>query len=454
MSTISASTTTTTAYVVTADTTGTLVLQTGASPTTALTIDTSQNVGIGTASPTDKLTVSASVRFGATSSNRILYLGQSSPADNGAGSLEFQVSNTVKNWAIRTNNNVAGALEFCPSTTAGGTTYTTPSMLIDSSGNVGIGTTPNTKFEVNGQIRSSGSTAQALYLYGAAGVKPYIDINEYGVGDFYIGAGSTTSGVLSIGPTLASASGINVDRSGNVGVGTASPSTFGKVAVSVAGTTTPTSLTTVGPSSVNLYAATNGGSTDSTMGVFGWNATTGIGSGIGFSRENSSDWGTQLRFYTHPTSTSNIADITERMRIDSSGNVNIGSSTAPNTGSLSNRFLQLVANGYGSVGTAASNGVLTFTCNISANTATTFLYCADIDKWGGVILISYVRDADQNRSGMKMVRYSYNRTYTTLLDSSQNSGATFSVSANNLQVTIGGAGTYLTQFTIWGSAGP
>jgi hypothetical protein len=47
MSTISASTTTTTAYSVTADTTGTLVLQTGATPTTAVTIDTSQNVGVG-----------------------------------------------------------------------------------------------------------------------------------------------------------------------------------------------------------------------------------------------------------------------------------------------------------------------------------------------------------------------------------------------------------------------
>lgn len=44
MSTISASTTTTTAYVVTADTTGALVLQTGASPTTAVTIGTSQQV--------------------------------------------------------------------------------------------------------------------------------------------------------------------------------------------------------------------------------------------------------------------------------------------------------------------------------------------------------------------------------------------------------------------------
>ena len=47
MSTIAASTTTTTAYKVAADTTGTLVLQTGATPTTAVTIDGSQNVGIG-----------------------------------------------------------------------------------------------------------------------------------------------------------------------------------------------------------------------------------------------------------------------------------------------------------------------------------------------------------------------------------------------------------------------
>lgn len=46
MSTISASTTSTTAYKVTADTTGTLVLQTGATPTTAVTIDGSQNVKV------------------------------------------------------------------------------------------------------------------------------------------------------------------------------------------------------------------------------------------------------------------------------------------------------------------------------------------------------------------------------------------------------------------------
>ena len=218
---------------------------------------------------------------------------------------------------------------------------------------------------------------------------------------------------------------VTVDTSQNVGIGTASPTAKldvrgGVFVIPSAGWSSGNTAT------INLGDSGNGWSCP-----YGLINTLSAYNGLAFSTGN-----------------------TERMRIDSSGNVNIGSSTAPNTGSLSNRFLQLVANGYGSVGTASSNGILNFTCTIAANTATTFLTPVDIDKWGGVILISYVRDADQNRSGMKMVRYAYNRTYTTLVDSSQNSGATFSVSANNLQVTIGGAGNYLTQITIWGSAGP
>jgi hypothetical protein len=47
MSTISSSTTTTTAYTVSADTTGTLVIQTGATPTTAVTVNASGALGVG-----------------------------------------------------------------------------------------------------------------------------------------------------------------------------------------------------------------------------------------------------------------------------------------------------------------------------------------------------------------------------------------------------------------------
>jgi hypothetical protein len=56
-STISAGTTAGTAIAVAGDTTGNLAFQTNGT-TTAMTIDTSQNVGIGTASPSNRLDVS------------------------------------------------------------------------------------------------------------------------------------------------------------------------------------------------------------------------------------------------------------------------------------------------------------------------------------------------------------------------------------------------------------
>ena len=60
MSIIKSGTTSTTAYQVEANTNGDLVLQTNGS-TTALTIDTSQNVGIGTSSPGTKLEVTGDI---------------------------------------------------------------------------------------------------------------------------------------------------------------------------------------------------------------------------------------------------------------------------------------------------------------------------------------------------------------------------------------------------------
>jgi hypothetical protein len=71
MTTISSSTTSTTAYKVTADTTGALVLQTGATPTTAMTIDANQRskfpttIGIGNATPS---TSGSGITFPATQS--------------------------------------------------------------------------------------------------------------------------------------------------------------------------------------------------------------------------------------------------------------------------------------------------------------------------------------------------------------------------------------------------
>jgi len=48
-------------------------------------------------------------------------------------------SNIATNWQIRQNDKVPGDLTITPSTAAGGTTFTTPAMTLDSSGNMALG---------------------------------------------------------------------------------------------------------------------------------------------------------------------------------------------------------------------------------------------------------------------------------------------------------------------------
>lgn len=104
MSTISASTTTTTAYQVSADITGALVFQTGSTPTTGLTIDTGQRskfpttIGIGGATPS---TSGSGVTFPATQSassdaNTLddYEEGTWTPTDNSGAGLSFTTSAT------------------------------------------------------------------------------------------------------------------------------------------------------------------------------------------------------------------------------------------------------------------------------------------------------------------------------------------------------------------------
>lgn len=90
------------------------------------------NVGIGTTSPTDRLTVVSSggkstIAIGNTAlstySQLLMYGGQG----------KF-------NWSIGAQYNVNNAFEITPSTATEGTTFTTPAFVITSASQVGIGT--------------------------------------------------------------------------------------------------------------------------------------------------------------------------------------------------------------------------------------------------------------------------------------------------------------------------
>jgi len=115
MSTISASTTTTTAYKVTADTTGTLVLQTGSTPTTAVTIGSDQSVTFagavslsGNQTTTGNLTVNGNTTLGDASTDTVLITG--APSIGGAGlGMGMGFRNRIINGAMVIDQRNAGA---------------------------------------------------------------------------------------------------------------------------------------------------------------------------------------------------------------------------------------------------------------------------------------------------------------------------------------------------------
>jgi len=130
---------------------------------------------------------------------------------------------------------------------------------------------------------------------------------------------------------------MRIDSSGNVGIGITS-----MVNPLHVGVTSNTASKTSGSAFDGGALRLDGGlsTTDSEVAILGGNSTS-LSSGIGFARQSSSDWGTQLRFYTHGTAITTTDELTERMRIDASGNLLVGMTSA----STSNDGAGIRANG-------------------------------------------------------------------------------------------------------------
>lgn len=143
-----------------ADSSGVLALATGTG-TTAVTIDASQNVGIGVTSMAQKLQVNGKAIIG-------------SYASTGAYGLYLRsdASNVHYNWQISTQNTVSGAFEIARSDAVGSSTFNTPSVVIDSIGNLLVGTTSGTA-----KVAVKGNAAGALSLVFNSTSDVMIEVN-------------------------------------------------------------------------------------------------------------------------------------------------------------------------------------------------------------------------------------------------------------------------------------
>jgi hypothetical protein len=192
MSTISASTTTTTAFRITTDTAGTLVFQTGSTPTTAVTIDTSQRAAF--------------------------------------------VAGTAAAPAITTAGDTDTGIFFPAANTLAFSTNGTEDARFDANGNFGLGVTPS--------AWGTGSSVRALQfnsgsLWSFSNTAMYLGHNFFfnGTNRLYSNTGPAAeyqlfngthawniAGSGSAGAVVTFNQAMTLDASGNLGVGTTSPS--------------------------------------------------------------------------------------------------------------------------------------------------------------------------------------------------------------------------------------
>jgi len=301
MSSISSGTTTTTGYVVSSDTTGALVLKTGSAATTAVTIDASQNVGIGTSSPGNKLTVNGG------STQTVVSFASTSTA------VFYSLANSGSQTFIGNDSTSGSFVVQTP-----GSSYSTKFIITDA-GNVGIGTTsPSSLYSgANNLVVGGGTGGTGMTIYsgtssvgrlffadGTSGADAYRGWVEYS----HIGNDMTfgTNGATKL----------TLDNSGNLGLGV-TPSVYwgGNKGLDVG--SPGCGLTSRQNNEINLCQNA----------AFNVYATTGAAAIFGIGNNGQFAWNQAAS-----GTAGNTITFTTRMLLDTSGNLLLG--TTSNNGRL------------------------------------------------------------------------------------------------------------------------
>lgn len=201
-----------------------------------IAINTSGNVGIGTTSPGAKLDVRGDIFLGAGLSEKLragANLSYIEPYNISTGDMTFYSTFASAGFNFNTVNSA------------------TPKVRIDSTGNVGIGTTsPSQKLDVNGNIITSGYILRGSHSSGyLVGSYNNIGANDsksnpiYTIGTAYVPTDTTTGNMYGIGYSYSNFWGVG--KPTGWGLYTASNGTIGNV-IADSGIWTAGSITAVG----------------------------------------------------------------------------------------------------------------------------------------------------------------------------------------------------------------
>ena len=279
---------------------------------------------------------------------------------------------------------------------------------------MGIGTaSPSTELHI-------ASASPVLTLQDTDSTEPlstYVSFKDSGGNEHgWMGYGSSSADSLQIanthddiilytGSSGTAAERMRIDSSGKVGIGTTSPNK--KLVVNENGSECVAIIKSSDTGTAGLYL---GGQTDEIKG------------GIVF---NNSDNSLQLRGYNNA----------ERMRIDSSGNLLLGTTSSPaSTNPKTLRYGVGVQAGSISTATPATAGVVTTMLNMAGVTGSS-------QSGAGMYLVTIVRDGGSYATHFVGI-YGVNSSSVVLYEVLHSGGMTMSVSGTRIRANVGSTDTY------------